>query len=460
MKERRSLSCLPFVIVLAILLLVPGGCIGYKMLDRSAPKLTVKSDVKVIGRSARMTIEADEPSYGVRDLRATFVQGGVEVPLGEITQPKNPWWRFWHRDVKGSALLEVEVGKDKIPEMKEGQASIRAEATNDSWAHFGKGRTTLTEFTFPVLLTPPRVEVLSGQHYINQGGSECVLYRTSESAVTSGVRVGDTFFPGYPVPGGAQGEHFAIFAFPYDAPSSALPLVVARDGADNEATATFTYKLFPRTFRSETLEISDDFLRRVVPAILSHSPIIQSQGDLVKDFLEINGRLRRIDAARLVELSGDSKPERLWKDAFIQLGSSKVEASFADHRSYRYKGSIIDKQDHLGFDLAVTAAHPVEASNDGIVMLANYFGIYGNTVVLDHGYGLMTLYAHLSSIDVKPGERVKRGQTIGRSGATGLAGGDHLHFSVLLHGIPVNPVEWWDAHWIHDRIDSKIAPKS
>jgi murein DD-endopeptidase MepM/ murein hydrolase activator NlpD len=87
-----------------------------------------------------------------------------------------------------------------------------------------------------------------------------------------------------------------------------------------------------------------------------------------------------------------------------------------------------------------------------------FFGIYGNVVVIDHGCGLQSFYAHLSSFDVKEGEEVKHGQVIAHSGQTGLAGGDHLHFTMLLDGIPVNPVEWWDPHWIHDRIEAKLQP--
>ena len=458
-SSEHGRAALVLLVILVLLVLIPGGCAAIRMLDKTAPAVTLKTGAKAIGKSARVTIEADEPKWGVRDVRATFVQGSLEVPLGEITHPHNSMLRFWRkRDIKPSVLLEVEVGREKIPELKEGPAIIRAEATNDSFAHFGKGRTTVQEITLPVVITPPRVETVSAQHYLNQGGSECVAYRVSETAVESGVRVGNYEFRGYPLPGGAPGDRFCIFAFPYDEPVATVPVVYARDAADNESTTTFLFKLFPKRFPDQTLPITDDFLRRVVPAILAESPQITSENDLVKDFLQINGRLRRLDAAYLVEMSANSKPERLWNGAFTQLGNSKVEAAFADHRSYVYGGKVIDHQDHLGFDLAVTANHPIEAANDGLVMLGKYFGIYGNTVVIDHGYGLMSLYAHLSSIDVKPGDVVKRGQVLGRSGATGLAGGDHLHFSVLVQGVPVNPLEWWDAHWIHDRIESKFTP--
>jgi murein DD-endopeptidase MepM/ murein hydrolase activator NlpD len=113
---------------------------------------------------------------------------------------------------------------------------------------------------------------------------------------------------------------------------------------------------------------------------------------------------------------------------------------------------------HLGFDLSVTQHVAVAAANDGQVVYAADLGIYGNCVVLDHGYGLQSIYGHLSEIGVKPGDMVKKGQALGRSGSTGLAGGDHLHYSMQVDGVQVNPVEWWDDHWIHDRIRSKLTP--
>jgi murein DD-endopeptidase MepM/ murein hydrolase activator NlpD len=79
-------------------------------------------------------------------------------------------------------------------------------------------------------------------------------------------------------------------------------------------------------------------------------------------------------------------------------------------------------------------------------------------VVVDHGYGLMSLYAHLASVDVAKGQSVARGDVLGRTGATGLAGGDHLHFTMLIQGLPVNPTEWWDPHWIHDHLSRPLGP--
>ena len=136
--------------------------------------------------------------------------------------------------------------------------------------------------------------------------------------------------------------------------------------------------------------------------------------------------------------------------------NSAVESAFADQRTYIYKGKEVDQQTHLGFDLASLAGNPVVAANRGKVLYADELGIYGNCVIIDHGMGVQSLYAHLSSIGVKAGDMVEKEQTLGRSGMTGLAGGDHLHFTMLVNGQMVNPVEWWDSHWIQDRILRKL----
>jgi murein DD-endopeptidase MepM/ murein hydrolase activator NlpD len=196
-----------------------------------------------------------------------------------------------------------------------------------------------------------------------------------------------------------------------------------------------------------------------VPDIVEHSPELKMEpptGDLLPAFLKVNGDLRRMNSEQIVAMTANSSPTLLFKGPFAQLGNSQVEASFADHRTYVHDGKEVDQQVHLGFDLAVTSRVAIVAANDGKVLHANWLGIYGNCVVLDHGMGIATLYGHLSSIDVKVGDTVSKGQALGRSGMTGLAGGDHLHFTLLVSGHPVNPVDWWDAHWIEDRVDRKL----
>ena len=198
-------------------------------------------------------------------------------------------------------------------------------------------------------------------------------------------------------------------------------------------------------------------MSRVVPSILQSSPQLKaSPDDLLPAFLKINNELRRINNDTL----------RHWRER-RRPGSCGKERSrpSEDRRSNRrspifgpilYGGKAVDRQVHLGFDLAKTANAPVTSANHGKIVFAGELGIYGNCVVVDHGMGVQSLYAHLSSLAVQEGQDVRKGHTLGASGQTGLAGGDHLHFSMLLNGQFVNATEWWDSHWIEDRVIRKL----
>jgi len=173
-------------------------------------------------------------------------------------------------------------------------------------------------------------------------------------------------------------------------------------------------------------------------------------------YLAINRDLRRMNNDSIAALAAETAPEMLWQGPFKQLINTAVEAGFADQRTYVYNGQDVDHQVHLGFDLASTAAAPIRAANRGRVVHAGWLGIYGNCVILDHGLGLQSLYAHLSSIGVTVGEVVESEAELGRSGATGLAGGDHLHFTMLLGGSAITPIDWWSAQWVSDRVLRKL----
>jgi murein DD-endopeptidase MepM/ murein hydrolase activator NlpD len=279
------------------------------------------------------------------------------------------------------------------------------------------------------------------------------------------VLVGDLEYPGFPATG-ARGERVAItdpalrvafYALLYDQSVNTPVRVFARDAAGNTARADFDYRTFPKPFKRSRIELDDKFLDRVVPAILDGTTEVKPEGDTLAKFLVINGVLRKKNAEKIASFAKQTSPEMLWGGVvFHPFTNSAVESAFADQRTYIYKGKEVDKQTHLGFDLASIAGSPVVASNRGKVLFAEELGIYGNCVILDHGMGVQSLYAHLSSIGVKAGDMVDKQQTLGKSGMTGLAGGDHLHFTMLVNGRMVTPIEWWDPHWIEDRILRKL----
>jgi murein DD-endopeptidase MepM/ murein hydrolase activator NlpD len=309
-----------------------------------------------------------------------------------------------------------------------------------------------------VRLYPPELAVLSTQNYATQGGAGVVVYRVGETSVRDGVQAGEWFFPGAPLAGGGPGERFCLFGVPWDLGDDTGLRLLAEDDVANRAEAAFLDRFFPKPPARDRISLSDSFMARVVPEILRRTPDLSDRGDLLENYLQVNRDLRQTNALELVEMARDSAPEFLWTKPFLPFPNAQVMSAFADQRTYLYEGREVDQQTHLGYDLASVARAPVPAANSGRVVMARYFGIYGNTVLLDHGHGLMTLYSHLSSIEVQPGQDVERGATIGHTGATGLAGGDHLHFTTLVGGLPVNPTEWWDTDWIRDRIARKLGP--
>jgi murein DD-endopeptidase MepM/ murein hydrolase activator NlpD len=245
---------------------------------------------------------------------------------------------------------------------------------------------------------------------------------------------------------------------PFDLGDPSRVRLVAFDDVGNRAEAGFIDKFTPSPPHGDTIQLTDQFMNKVVPEIMSQSSDVADQGNLLANYLEINRNLRKKNAQTLIEMGRNSAKQFLWNQPFLPMMNAAIKAAFADQRTYVYNGKPVDQQTHLGFDMASVERDAIRASNSGRVVLARYFGIYGNAVVIDHGYGLQSLYGHLSSIAVKEGDMVKINQEIGRSGQTGLAGGDHLHFTMLLQGLAINPVEWWDPHWIQDRIKRKLGP--
>lgn len=443
-----------FLLLLLLLALLFAGLGAFRV--GPAPQVSVDPRPKFVGREAPVSVRVVEPKRGLTRVQVELVQAGAAKPLFDQSFAPKPGWKLWGT-APGEHQVSLDLGKGANPELKEGEATLRVTAARAP-AWFRSGEPTVVEHTFAVRLTPPSLEVISSQHYVAQGGAEVVVYRVGETSARDGVEVGSRFFPGYPLPGGGPRDRFALFAVPYDEADASRVRLVATDEAGNQRAAGFVDQFFPQPPKSDVIELDDRFLNKVVPEILSETPELADKGSLLENYLQINRDLRRANNEELVKLAAKTRHEFLWSVPFLALPGGQVMSSFADRRTYRYGGRDVDRQDHLGFDLASTSKAEVPASNRGVVVLARYFGIFGNTVVLDHGYGLSTLYAHLSSFSVQEGDTVERGQPIGRSGATGLAAGDHLHFSFLLQGLPVRPVEWWDAHWLADRLKRKLGP--
>jgi len=429
------------------------------------PSIEITKPAKYVGQSTPVEVAVTSPGARVSAMRVVFEQNGKQTPLFSLESPANA-------DVKQETGDRVRVTRlitrETVPDLKTGAARIVVTASRKV-LHGMRTIQSSAVRDVQVRLERPTIAVLSTKHYVNLGGSEMVVYRATPADVESGVQVGDLTYPGYPASGAnVEGVHIAdpvvkvaFFALRFDQDVNTLMFAYARDEAGNSARADFDHLAFPKPFKRSRIELNDQFLNRVVPAILETTTEIKPEGDTLQKFLAINGDLRRRNAETIASFARKSAPEILWGGVvFHPFTNTAVEAAFADHRTYIYQGKEVDRQVHLGFDLARVVNSPVVAANKGKVLYAAPLGIYGNCIILDHGMGVQSLYGHLSSIGVQVGQTVEKEQELGKSGMTGLAGGDHLHFTMLVNGQMVNPVEWWDAHWIQDRILRKLHEAS
>ena len=445
-------SCLPLlgVAVAALAYLVWAG-----LRQGAAPAIVIEAERPAIGKRAAVVARFSEPAGGLGAVRMELVQGERTVLLGE---------RAFARRARGRRCAARSRPRRRsrrwsAPRRRRGspRARLTLRATADRMAGFLRSDDpVVVERRLPVRLRPPTLAVVSTQHYLRQGGSGAVLLRVGPTATRSGVRAGTVESVSYPRPGGGAGERFAIFAMPPDVDDAAQIVAFAEDDAGNRIEAPFVDALKKAPPRKAVMELSDAFLGKVVPAIEANTPGLDLSGELVDRYVRINSDLRVANLAAIGALARTTEERFLWSGAFLQMPNSQLRANFAERREYRYKGRAVDHQTHLGLDLASTARAPVPAANAGTVVFAGWLGIYGNAVAIDHGYGLMSLYGHLSATAVAPGTHVDKGATIGSSGATGLAGGDHLHLEIFVQGHSVDPIEWLDEHWIRTVIATKI----
>lgn len=444
-STKKRLSPILFL-VLVVIGIMGGAYYLAPRFERDAPQIRLVPDSGVLGL-APIEIGVADQGTGLKSVTATLSVGGSEHTLAaeQFAQPVP--------EKKISVVLS-----SKLTGVKEGPALLRIRARDDSLWNFFHGNETVVEKNLTIDITPPTVELIADDRYVNFGGVGVIVYKSSADTATSGVRIGGYFFPGFQGQIKTHPDHFvALFAHPHNVAADTRAVLVATDKAGNTREMPLVYELKNVKYKKSTIVLTDNFLQKITPLL---SDVGARQGTPKDVFIRINKGLRKENEDRIMAITRKSTPSILWKGAFSQLSNSKVEANFADERTYTYDNEPIDTAYHLGYDLSVTKHYPVEAANSGTVAFAGDLGIYGNVVILDHGLGLFSLYGHLSSIDVKVGDSINQRQIMGKTGETGLAGGDHLHYGVYLNGVAVLPVEWWDQKWITDNIEPKLEGKT
>jgi len=434
---------LRYIISLIILSAVAGGTWAFiTYYEGEKPVIALKETFDRVGQQKVVHATLSDQKSGLRTATVTIAQDGKTHTLDSIAFPE-----------KGTThtTMRVDIDCRKL-KLHDGSATFVIKAIDYSL------RKNVSEKTITVIVdtSAPQIFHISTHHYINEGGSCIVLYSISEDIANTYVYVNDEHFLSYPITISDKPGYICYFAIPTDGKTDSTRIgIAAQDLAGNTSKSTVPIHVRKKRFRGDNMYISKGFLERKMPEFQQTNSDIVGLS-LVESFIFVNETLRERNLETVQSICSTSHGSRLWDGPFLRMRNAATMATFGDRRTYYYRNKKISKSIHLGVDLASTKNAPVEASNSGIVVFSGYLGIYGNTVIIDHGLGLFSFYAHLGTTTVTKGQKVRKGLPIGRSDTSGLAGGDHLHFGIFVGKRFVNPQEWWDAHWIRDNVERKL----
>jgi murein DD-endopeptidase MepM/ murein hydrolase activator NlpD len=206
----------------------------------------------------------------------------------------------------------------------------------------------------------------------------------------------------------------ALVGIDLDVKPGTYPVTVDTGSAAGAARATYDLVVRPRVFRTRRLTVTEAFV----------TPPASEQDRIARE------------AALLAGVWRAPAAERLWTGAFVRPVPQEANSAFGTRSIFNGK----PRNAHGGADFLSPAGTPIHAPNAGRVAVARLLYFSGNTVIIDHGLGLFSMLAHLSTIDVHEGDRVAAGQLIGRVGATGRVTGPHLHWAVRASDARVDPL--------------------
>ncbi|MDR3089312.1 MAG: M23 family metallopeptidase [Desulfobulbaceae bacterium] len=445
-QAKRGLSSSSAVAAAVLVLVVLG--LFFLFFELEKPSLVVENG-DGIARNDTIVVAVKDEKSGIRRVKIEAIQGSLKKELLVKEYPRDG---YTGRIGPASDRLEALFSAENFG-FKEGDIELVVTANDYSLGGLLGGNSAATRKTVRLDSKPPVITQLFNKPFITPGGSALAAYSLNEPVKEQGVLLGDRFFPGAPLQG-SKNTYVCYFALPYDAEKLEQAVVRATDLAGNVANSGLAMRFKAVKWKEDKIPVSDNFLAMKLPEFEQHYP--EMRGEPLEKYKYINGEVRRANEKQIDELCANSDEQRLWRGAFLRMPGS-ARAGFADHRGYVYNGEEFDRQVHLGMDIASLAHAQVRAANAGKVVFADYLGIYGNMVLIDHGQGLFSLYSHMSQINVAAGDAVTPQTALGLTGATGMAGGDHLHFSMLVRGVFVTPIEWWDPHWIKVNIDEPLA---
>lgn len=430
--------------------LAAAGAIGFMtfspMFERTDPIVTISHDgYWNFQEPIHVSVEDDS---GLKSFKATISTDHDDwVVVDDSSMSKEKKRVFEVLPPKGRRSVESQ------------SVVLKVEATDNSlWGLF-MGNTVNQEVTLVIDQRRPVLSVITSSYKIQKGGSAIVIFKASDPHMESlkiQTNFGKTFIaqPFY-----KPGYYASLLAWPVQALSFSAT-VVARDKAGNETRSSVPVRLKDHAYKVSNIELSDAFLDGKIAELANVYQQTIGVDDRLEQFRIINEKVRA-DNEKVIHKITSKVSNAMVSDfrpvPFYPLVNGQKVADFGDHRIYSYKGQQnVSQAYHMGLDLASIQMGAIKSSNNGKVVFAKSNGIYGNLPIIDHGFGLYTLYGHCSQLHVQEKDHVVSEQEIAKTGMSGYAMGDHLHFGILVQGVEVRPEEWMDSKWISDNITNVI----
>ncbi len=447
MKQTANKSGLLALIMISTVILLGLGFVALRLFEWERPTIALEKELTILGQKSKLAVLISDQKTGLREFRVTVRQGQKEAVALDRQLGRSNFL------AKGVPSLQETVEIDATAlSLRDGPAELMISVRDLSWWQWFRGNQALNNYPVVVDTKAPLLHVVDSPAGIKPGGSGIIVYGASKEILQHGITIDGIFHPGFTIPTRKDGVYGAMIGIPYDTETVKEAVITGSDRAGNQARLPIVIKIRAVKKKSDSITLSETFLNTKIPEFAQYYPEMKLKGGLLEQFLFVNNEIRKQNADRIKEICSHTDSERHWQGSFVRMDRSSPMAGFAQYRTYFYQDKEVDNQVHLGVDLASLQRAEVGAANNGKVVFADYLGIYGNMVIIDHGLGVFSLYSHMSEIRAKAGAMVKTGEVLGLTGTTGMAGGDHLHFAMLINGVFVTPVEWWDEHWIKDNV--------
>lgn len=445
MRKGSSLT-LVFILLLFIAIIVSAFYFyNSPLFEKNSPKITISEQINW-NMKEPIKVQISDDTH-LNSVKAYLSDGTNQVKLSE---------QIFETPVNHTELL-IEFPKIGLStEQKEFTLSLVA--NDKSYWNFFSGNTSLKNVTITVDKKKPDVFPVLSSYGITRGGAALVVFKAEDENLKQlyiETNFGKKF---YPMPFYKTGYFISLVAWPVTQKRFSAKIIAA-DAAGNRAKSKINFFLKAKEYRVSHITVKDNFLNGKIADLAEDRPKLTANLTPIEKFKFINETYRQENTQVIKNITRKVEGDMIENFAitpFYPLKNGMSVASFGDHRFYKYMDQVISESYHLGLDLASIKMADIQTTNRGIVMHTDYTGIYGNSVIMYHGLGFYTLYSHCSNIFVKKGEVVEEKGVIAQSGATGLALGDHLHFSTFVQGIETRPEEWMDKQWIKTNITNII----